>query len=349
MINLSFVGDVSFNDAGKEKKLDSSAFQKLNSNSDFTIANLEALASNGDYNSLKKPRVTTNIDSLNKLKELNINLVTLAHNHIYDAKLSGFKTTIEKLKELKIPYLGAGITQTEAEKPYVLDYADVKIGFLNYCTEDTNPSLPENCEVFLNVYNPAKIKRDIFALRQRCQHVVLLLHWGGTLEGGYFPDKYQIEDAKKFSEAGASLIVGHHPHTLQPYMIIGTTPIYFSLGNFIFYDIKHENRIIKLSPRRKRGGILQVCFSNTKMARKNLFYSYFVDDKIIIKNTNTNYKLRRMIFKKFHRNSLYWKFYKAQFNYINPLFYFMFIQDGGLKKFKNLNLGKIKNYIWKRY
>ena len=348
MINLSFVGDISFNDVGKNKKIDISTYLKLNSNTDFSVANLEAMASIGDYNPLKKPRVTTNIDTLNTLKELGINLITLAHNHVYDAELSGFKSTIEKLKELEIPFLGAGLNQKEAEKPYILDCGNIKIGFLNYCTEDTNPSLPENCEVFLNIYDPDKIKKDILSLLKQCNHVVLLLHWGGSIEGGYFPDKYQIEDAKKFSEAGASLIVGHHPHTLQPHMTMENTPIYFSLGNFIFYDIKHENSLIRLSPRRKRGGMLQICFSHIKIEKNALFYTSFLQGEIRIKVTNIIYELKCLAFKKLYNTNLFWKFYKTQFNYINPLFYFLFIQEGGLEKFKNLNLGKIKKYLWKR-
>lgn len=348
MINLTFVGDISFNDAGKKQEFDFSDFLKLNFNADFTIGNLEALASKGEFNSLKNPRVTCNEVSLNKLGELGINLITLAHNHIYDAKLSGFKATINKLKELNIPHVGAGLTKVEAEEPFILHKNNLKIGFLNYCTADTNPSLPEDCEIFLNTYEVKKIVRDIKALKEKCHHVILLLHWGGSFEGGYFPEKHQIRDAEKFSKAGASLIVGHHPHALQPNINIGNLPVYFSLGNFIFFDIKSENGLIKLSNRRKKGGVLQVEFSDSKLEKQKVYHSRQIKGTIKLTQLNLVSNFRTFLFQKFHEKPVFWNLYKFQFNYINPLFYFLFVQEGGYKKFRKLNLGKITRFLWKK-
>jgi len=112
--------------------------------------------------------------------------------------------------------------------------------------------------------------------------------------------------------------------------------------------IEVEKNLIRVSGHRILEGILQICLSKIKKERKNLCYSNFLDDKIIINKSNSNDKLLSLVFKKFQKNICYWKFYKTQFNYINPLFYFLFIQERDLEKFKNLNLGKIKKYLWKR-
>lgn len=347
-MNLCFLGDISFNDEGKTHKLDLSDFFELNSKTSFTIGNLEALASLGEKNLLKNPRVTTTLDALNKLKDIGVNLVTLAHNHVYDAKLSGFKASLEKLDELGIFHIGAGLTLEEAEKPFILEKDNLKIGFLNYCTSDTNPSLPNGCEVFLNLYDKTKIQKDILKLKNECDKIILILHWGGSFEGGYYPDKYQIKEANLFTKIGANLIIGHHPHTLQPNMVINSEPVYFSLGNFIFYDIKHEGKTIKLSPRRKRGGILRVSVSKDKSLIHKLYYSNQTKNSIKISSIGYNSKFRNLIFKLFYKLPLFYTVYRVKFKYINPILYFILVQEGGINKYKKLNLNKLKRFLWKK-
>lgn len=348
IMKLCFLGDISYNDKGIQDQLNISQFLNFNLNSDVTIANLEALASIGEVNLLKNPRVTTSVDALENLKKLGVHGVTLAHNHVYDAKLSGFKTTLKKLDELNIAYLGAGLTKEDAERPLIIKSDGLKIGLLNYCHQDTNPSLPENCEVYLNEYHKSKIEIDIRQLRARCDHVVLILHWGGRYEGGYFPDQYQLKDAKDFSKAGASLIVGHHPHTLQPSFKIGSTPVYFSLGNFIFYDVMHDGKTIKLSPRRKNGGVLHVEFNTEKRILDRLYFSRQNKSNLMIAKRNLAYNIRSRFFARVYSYKVFYQCYKFSFTYVNALFYFVFIQEGGLDKYKNLNLNKIKRFLWKK-
>lgn len=348
MMNICFLGDISFNDKGKTEQLNVTDFLECKANNEFTIANLEALASVGEKNLLKKPRVTTSIEALDKLGKLDIKLVSLAHNHVYDAKLSGFKATLKKLDELGISYIGAGLTYEQASKPYILEDNNLKIGFLNYCTYDTNPSLPEECEVYLNMYDKNQIKRDILKLNKTCDKVVLLLHWGGTLEGGYYPDTYQLEDAKVFSKLGVDLIVGHHPHTLQPSIVLDSTPVFFSLGNFIFYDIKHDNKNISLSPRRKNGGILKVVFTKNKDLVHKLYSSKQTKEKLIIRPLRCNAKIRNFIYRSSKNSKLFYLVYKIKFKYINPLIFFIIYQEGGINKYKKLNLNKLKRFLWKK-
>jgi hypothetical protein len=346
-INLFFLGDISFNDLGKGTQLNIDSYFNLFKEIDFTVANLEALASVGEYNFLKKPRVTTNVDSLNNLSKLNINLVTFAHNHVYDAKKSGFITTINKLNELGISYIGAGLSKEDAEKPFLLEKNGIKIGFLNYCHLDTNPSLPEDCEVYLNVYSLDKIQNDIEYLKNKCDHIVLILHWGGKYEGGYYPEMQQVKDAQFFSRLGVDLVVGHHSHTLQPAMNIGKMPVYFSLGNFIFFDVHHEDQVIRLSKRRKKGGVLNAVFSKEEAVYTKLFYSSQKTNKIQIKTNGLMPSIRSLFFLKLYKTKLFWFVYKVKFRYVNPILYFVFTKSGGINKYKKLNFKKIIRFIKK--
>lgn len=346
MKKIAFVGDISFNSI-ECRNLLFNDFQLVSENSDLVVGNLEALVSVGEFNLLKKPRVTTTTDCLNILSKLNIGLVTLAHNHIYDGRLSGFNATIQKLNSLGIPYIGAGLTLEESESPFIYASDNLKIGFLNYCHRDTNPNLPSDCEVFLNYYNPSKILLDINSLRKKVDHVILLLHWGGKYEGGYFPDKYQLSDGKAFLENNVSFIIGHHPHTLQPQLNVNEKKIYFSLGNFIFYDVSFENKIIKLNRRKKKGGIVLAEFNEESFDSKMLF-TELNDNVISISENNIAHSIRVFIYKYFGQIKFFQIVYRFGFKYLLPLVYFICVQEGGLSKIKNLNLRKIKNFIWKK-
>ncbi len=348
MVRVNFLGDISFNDTGKELQFNFSEYTTLGKEVDFSISNIEALASIGEYNLLKKPRVTTDIASIDNLTQLDINLVTLAHNHVYDAKKSGFIATTKKLDELGISYIGAGLTAEDAAKPFIYENDGLKIGFLNYCTSDTNPSLPPDCEVYLNEYSLITIQKDVEKLKQKCDHIVLILHWGGKYEGGFFPERKQVDDAIFFESLGVSLIVGHHPHTLQPKMNINNMPVYFSLGNFVFFDVHFENKIIRLPKRRKKGGVLHADFSKEKDVQTTLFYSRQKLNKIQIKTFALTPRIRSYLYSKFYMTKIFWRIYNIKFHYINPIYYFIFVKEGGVKKYQNLNLNKLKKILWKR-
>jgi poly-gamma-glutamate synthesis protein (capsule biosynthesis protein) len=344
---ITFLGDISLNspsciDFGVNE------FQNISHNSDLIVGNLEALISVGEFNLLKKPRLSTTSDSLNLLTKFNIGLVTLAHNHVYDGSLSGFNATIQKLNNLGIPYIGAGLTLEEAEKPFIYSFGTLKICFLNYCHLDTNPALPENCEVYLNVYSLDKIQNDIECFKNKCDHIVMILHWGGKYEGGYYPEMQQVKDAEFFSRLGVDLVVGHHSHTLQPNMNIGNMPVYFSLGNFIFFDVHHEDQVIRLSKRRKKGGVLNAVFSKNEFVKTRLFYCSQKMNKIQIKSNALTPFIRSFLFLNLYRTKLFWIVYNVKYKYVNPILYFVFVKEGGLKKYQKLNFSKIKRVLWKK-
>ena len=115
---ITFLGDISLNDKynylykNGEKPFES--LKDILFGSDFVVGNLECLAK-GDKgeNLLKRPRLKTNLETLNYLKDLNLGLALLAHNHTYDNLEDGFLKTINFLKGNSIAYIGAGLSQAE--------------------------------------------------------------------------------------------------------------------------------------------------------------------------------------------------------------------------------------------
>lgn len=265
---ISFLGDISFN-GGYEQlaRKGASPFRMIEEDlkkSDLVIGNLECLVYGKKVNELKKPRLGTSPETYSFLKDLKVDLVTLAHNHVHDHLLEGFQNTTYWMDKLKISYIGASENLNQRYIPYITKNNGLKIGFLNYVTEDTNPSLPPNHKIYPNIYNEEKVKNHVYNLKPLVDYVVLLLHWAGRHEGSYYPQHDQRLSAKRLIDHGVDLIVGHHSHTVQPFEYINGKYVFYSIGNFCFDNITSDNRIKFLSKKNKKGVILKINFSKDR-------------------------------------------------------------------------------------
>jgi hypothetical protein len=261
---ISFVGDISLNDAYVELyKSGAKPFDKVSKHfekSDFVVGNLECIVKGlmGE-NQLKKPRLTTTVQTLNYLKDMHLSVACLAHNHVYDHLEDGLKTTINFLNDNSILHQGASFTYEGAAKPIVLEKNGVKVALLNYVDKDTKPNMPENSPVKINWFNQEQIKADILDLKKSVDHLVLILHWGGMAEGKLYPDPNLRSIAYDLIDSGADLIIGGHSHTIHPIECYKGKYIFYSLGNFCFADIVFEGKILYQDKlRRSKGLVLDV-------------------------------------------------------------------------------------------
>ena len=299
------------------------------SKADIVVGNLECL-SKGELgeNHKKKPRLKTELETLNLLKKLNLECVTLAHNHIYDNLEDGFKKTINFLESKHISYIGASFDDSVVAEPFIYSKGEVKIAFLNYVTADTNPNLPDNCNISLNWFEEEKVKQDIIKYKNKVDHIVLLLHWGGDFEGAHYPNIEQSNIARRLVDFGADLIIGHHSHTLQPYEIYNGKYIFYSLGNFCFDDFVSDDRKFYAGwpKRRMQSAIVSALFEKSKITvevyeteSKNC-HIFFSKGKLEKKNR---------IFLIMLKFDYLWKLYKFYFKKIEP--YFLYIINPNYK------------------
>ncbi len=166
------------------------------------------------------------------LKYAGFNIASVANNHTIDYGKSGFLKTIELLNQDSIFTIGGGINQNEAFKPVLIEKNGETFAFfgmLEFLLEGTifNESKPypafgqieKLCEL-IRFYNS-----DI-------NNIIVSFHWGK--ENSIIPTSRQVEYAHKVIDAGADLVLGHHPHVLQSIEIYQDKLILYSLGNFIF-------------------------------------------------------------------------------------------------------------------
>lgn len=199
------------------------------------------------------------------LKLLNIGCVSLANNHIYDCKMDGLKATINLLDKIGICHTGAGWKQ-EHIKPAVIEKNDSKIGFIAYVDRTTNPKSEFFPELLINYYDREKVISDVIELKKKVDRVICSIHWG--VDYSFYPTQRQIEDARILVDAGVDIIMGHHPHTLQPYEKNNNGYIFYSLGGLTFGDYIKEGKtdLQALFRKTKNGVIAQYSSSNNSFS-----------------------------------------------------------------------------------
>jgi len=226
-----------------QKEFLSPSTKKYLDSFDLVIGTLEtAIGTNIPYDPIKMEGrqniIYSRDEDFFRLKEMNVGVVSLANNHIFDLGIEGLKNTINILEKNNIQYCGAGLNIKEASKPLILDVGNRKIGILAYCSSDPNQVayVPVATEETYGV-NPLDITKaceDIKRYKEICDEIVILVHWGK--EYNSFPIKQIKHESYKLIEAGANVIIGTHTHCVQPHITHRQGRIYFSLGNFIFPD-----------------------------------------------------------------------------------------------------------------
>lgn len=173
-------------------------------------------------------------EKVSLLTEMGVDIVTLANNHILDFGPEGITDSIRALEGAGIRHVGAGENREQAERLEVLEVNGKRIGFLGtsrvYMSADWAAG-PEHPGVF-STYDPARAVEAIKAARDQCDYLVVYVHWG--VERETEPKDYQRAMGRQYIDAGADLVIGSHPHVLQPVEYYNGKPIVYSLGNFVF-------------------------------------------------------------------------------------------------------------------
>ncbi len=202
---------------------------------DFVIANLETTLGNDDFSGY--PCFRSPWQLARDLHELGVTTFVTSNNHCCDRQAKGIASTIHYLDSLKIPHTGTFIDtlsyQTHA--PLYLEKEGFKIALLNYTYGTTGIPVPQG--FFVSLIDTNIIKQDIqHARRDSATNIIAFMHWGNEYQ--HFPSSEQLLMGKWLHEQGVDLVIGSHPHVVQPIEYHtrnnDTTGItVYSLGNFI--------------------------------------------------------------------------------------------------------------------
>lgn len=201
-------------------------------NADLTMANLESPFTTGE--SPPEGMVFgAEKASIEGLKYAGFDLVNLANNHFGNQGQKGTNLTFEHLKNNGIDYFGAGGNFNEAHQPLIKEVKSQKIAFLGYTDTDVIPEsyIAQN-SAGAAAMNVSQVVKDIAAAKKDADLVIVSMHSGAEYTPN--PNSRQKEFARVAIDAGADLVIGHHPHVVQAMENYKGKFIFYSLGNFVF-------------------------------------------------------------------------------------------------------------------
>jgi hypothetical protein len=204
---------------------------------DIFVANVECAVPAGPSRPARRALLPLDGVRLSDLR-LGENVVcVLANNHITDFGNEGVLETIHIVQQNGFKVVGAGATLAEARTPAVLRFPQRAIGILAYADTSYHVGSVAATEHGPGVapLDLSMVTEDVRCLAAQVDDVWLFLHWGH--EYLRYPEPEQRVFARVFSQAGASLIVGMHPHVMRGAEVMEKTPVYYSLGNFVFPPI----------------------------------------------------------------------------------------------------------------
>ncbi len=199
-------------------------------------------------------------------------IITIATNHSKDCGEKGWNCndqalldTLYNLNEADISSVGGGSTLAQARAPIIITHNNIRFAFLginqieprSWAEENkggTSPLSEDHIEM---------IKQDIVSARSKADVVILLVQWG--TEYTLNPKSQQREWAKIFTNAGAALIIGNHPHVTQPIEKFPQGIVFYSLGNFVFDQPNRSQR---------ESIVVEATFNGTELESWNLIPAY---------------------------------------------------------------------------
>ena len=268
MPTIAIVGDI-FLQGALPHTAELAAVREALRGCDIAFGNLEAPVSNGGAPADKWINMRMPPALLDGVRDLGLDVLTLANNHMWDFGEEAFFDTLRHLDVAGLHFVGAGGNLDAAWTPHFSEHDGCRVAILgatstlgpgSAAAEERPGVAPIRVSEAYHIDSAASLEqpgsapyvhtrawsedleRACDAIASACElanYVIIALHWGvPPFWRSRFQDglaDYQVEVGHALIEAGADLVVGHHPHSLQPIEIYHGKPILYSLGNFVFH------------------------------------------------------------------------------------------------------------------
>ena len=214
------------------------------------------------------------------LIDTGFNMVGLANNHAYDKGESAILYSNKYWSGKDVIVSGTYSSFEDRDDIKVYEKNGIKYAFLAYTTSLNGYELASDKSYLVNIYSDELVKDDINKVKTQVDVIIVAMHWGDEYTNT--PTNSEKEIAEYLSELGVDLIIGTHPHVVQPIEYVGETLVIYSLGNFISNQL-----VLGLNPAigLMVGVDITVDGDSTKISikEKELLYSY--------SDNSTNFKV----------------------------------------------------------
>ena len=168
-------------------------------------------------------------------------MVSLANNHTLDRGKSAISNSINYWSKHKdVLTAGSYLSYEDRNSNKIFEKNGIKYTMLSYTTQTNGIKIPNGEDYLVNVYNANAVKQDIERVRDKVDVLMVAMHWGTEYTNK--PVNEQKNIAKYLSELGVDIIIGCHPHVVEPVEFINNTLVIYSLGNVISSQNGVNNR-----------------------------------------------------------------------------------------------------------
>ena len=201
---------------------------------DLAYYNQESILGGTSLGLQTYPRFNSPQEVGDAMLDAGFNIVTFANNHSLDMGEKGILSALsywEPKKSQGIMMAGSYTSFEDRDTDVIMEKNGITYTILSYTTTLNGLSRPSGKEYLVNYYDADQVKRDVERLRDKVDLLMVAMHWGE--EYTHNPTDNQKEIAQYLASLGVDIVIGHHPHVIQPIDFIGKTMVIYSLGNFI--------------------------------------------------------------------------------------------------------------------
>ena len=279
-MRIAFLGDVAligqFSYSDKKTVTKRIAYLRdLLKDYDYVVANLESPLTNKRKTTVPKSmHIRADESSVQVLKLLGINAVSLANNHMFDYGKKGLDDTIKVLNQAGIKWYGV------YGKSLVETIKGERVSFSGFCCYSTNAFGYSESNRGINVLTPSALKEQLNKDIKEKNFSVLSLHWG--IEHTNYPAIEHIELIKELAVKYQFIVHGHHPHQIQGIQRCNTSLVAYSLGNAIFDKCAsiYSNLTVELNEYNRRSFVLGVTINSSRIQQYSISGFYIGNNGI---------------------------------------------------------------------
>ena len=198
---------------------------------DIAYYNQETILGSSELGFSGYPQFNSPTEFGDAMLDAGFNTVSLATNHSYDRREKGVLSSLNYWKNTDAMYNGMADSEESRTNYMIKTVNNISYALLSYTYSTNGITVPSDKSYLVNVYNDELAKKDIEALRDKVDVLIVAMHWGN--EYTFTPTETQKSQAKFLADLGVDIVIGNHPHCIQPIEWIDDTLIIYALGNFI--------------------------------------------------------------------------------------------------------------------
>jgi len=240
-LDLIMVGDALYHDgvykdgktnSGYDFRQQLEAIKPIVSQYDLAYYNQESILGGTEIGLSTYPRFNSPYEVGDAFLDAGFNLVSTANNHTLDRGKTAILNSLQYFQGKKNVLMSGSCDSFSCmEQIPIGEKNGISYAFLSYTTTTNGIRVPKGEEYLVHVYSDERVENDILKVKDQVDVILVAMHWGSEYHD--YPTEEQKRIANHLASLGVDIVIGNHPHVIEPIEKIGDTLVFYSFGNFI--------------------------------------------------------------------------------------------------------------------